>query len=83
MLSKILILLIRGYKLLLSPMIGLQCRFTPTCSTYAIQAIQTHGSCVGSYLMLKRIGKCQPLCAGGHDPVPSSELFQFRKKPIN
>jgi len=79
-LSKLLISLIRGYKFLLSPMLGLQCRFTPTCSSYAIEAIQNHGSCAGTYLMIKRLCKCQPLCVGGHDPVPLNPPFSFLKK---
>ncbi len=80
MISKTLIALIRAYKMLLSPVIGLQCRFTPTCSTYAVEAIQSHGSCAGTYLMLKRLCKCQPLCAGGHDPVPVISPFLFLNK---
>ena len=77
MLSKLLISLIKVYKLVLSPMIGLNCRFTPTCSTYAIKAIQVHGAVVGSYLMLKRICRCNPLFNGGEDPVPSKPLKLF------
>ena len=61
---------IRGYQLLISPILGPRCRFTPTCSHYAIEAIKTHGTMKGSWLALKRILKCHPLHSGGSDPVP-------------
>ncbi len=62
--------LIRGYQLFISPLLGPRCRFTPSCSNYAIVAIRTHGSVKGSWLALKRILKCHPLHPGGNDPVP-------------
>ena len=62
--------LIRGYQLFISPMLGPQCRFTPTCSTYAIEAIQLHGLIKGCWLAAKRILRCHPLHPGGDDPVP-------------
>jgi putative membrane protein insertion efficiency factor len=65
-----LILLIKGYQNLISPLLGSHCRFNPTCSSYAIQAINCHGSLKGSWLAVKRILKCHPLSAGGDDPVP-------------
>ena len=65
-----LIAIIRGYQRWISPLLGPHCRFTPTCSSYAIQAIQIHGAFKGSWLALKRIVKCHPLHAGGDDPVP-------------
>jgi len=68
----LLIGLIRFYQLVLSPWVGHQCRFTPTCSHYAIQAIQTHGACKGAWLGLRRIARCQPLSKGGYDPVPDA-----------
>jgi len=68
--SKLLQLLIRAYQLLLSPFLGNHCRFTPSCSQYAAEAIERHGALKGSWLALKRIGRCHPLCEGGHDPVP-------------
>ena len=61
---------IRGYRMLLSPWLGNTCRFHPTCSAYGLEAIETHGSLAGSYLTLRRIARCHPFCAGGHDPVP-------------
>ena len=65
-----LIVLIKGYQNFISPLLGPHCRFNPTCSSYAIQAINCHGSIKGSWLALKRILKCHPLSAGGDDPVP-------------
>lgn len=65
-----LIGLVKGYRLVLSPWLGNGCRFEPTCSVYAIGALGQHGALAGTYLMLHRIGRCQPWCQGGHDPVP-------------
>jgi putative membrane protein insertion efficiency factor len=70
MISRVLTAAIRGYRLLLSPWLGNACRFTPTCSVYAIEAIERHGAAAGSYLMAARIARCHPFCTGGHDPVP-------------
>jgi hypothetical protein len=66
----LLIGLIRGYQLLLSPFIGNQCRFTPTCSHYALEAVEKHGALKGSWLAMRRVGRCHPWHPGGHDPVP-------------
>ncbi|MBD1581869.1 membrane protein insertion efficiency factor YidD [Pseudoalteromonas sp. S16_S37] len=65
-----LIFIIRGYQRFISPMLGPHCRFNPTCSSYAIEAINCHGLLKGSWLAVKRILKCHPLSAGGDDPVP-------------
>jgi len=65
-----LIGLLRGYRLLLSPWIGSACRFEPTCSAYAIEVLDRHGALAGSYLTLRRLARCHPWCAGGHDPAP-------------
>lgn len=65
--------LIRQYQKWLSPMIGPSCRFHPTCSYYAIDAIKTHGFVIGCWLSGKRILKCHPLHPGGMDPVPENE----------
>ena len=82
----VLMALVRGYRLLLSPWLGGACRFTPTCSVYALEALERHGAAGGSYLALRRIGRCHPFCAGGHDPVPDTvpRLFTdllHRKNP--
>ena len=66
----IAIFLIRGYQLLLSPWLGNNCRFQPTCSQYAIDAIREHGVGRGLWLAARRIGRCHPWGAHGHDPVP-------------
>ena len=68
--TSFLITLIKGYQIALSPYFGQQCRFTPTCSHYAIQALQTHGAFKGFWLTIKRLAHCHPWHAGGHDPVP-------------
>jgi len=62
--------LIRAYQLMFSPFIGNHCRFTPSCSQYATEAIDRHGSVRGGWLAVKRILRCQPFCEGGYDPVP-------------
>lgn len=69
-LNSLLIGLIRAYQLLLSPLLGGSCRFTPTCSQYGIEAIRKYGPFKGTWLTLKRIGRCHPWGGHGHDPVP-------------
>jgi len=64
------IVLVRAYQLALSPFAGGACRFTPSCSEYAIQAIQEHGAVRGLGLALRRVGRCHPLGSSGFDPVP-------------
>ena len=70
MLKKLFIAPIRFYRYFLSPWFGNSCRFTPTCSAYPIEAIEKHGPIKGWGLALYRIGRCNPWCKGGHDPVP-------------
>lgn len=62
--------LIRTYQFLISPLLGPSCRYFPTCSEYALVAIQTHGLISGSFLTVKRVLRCHPGCEGGLDPVP-------------
>lgn len=64
------LLLLRGYKLIISPLFAGSCRFLPSCSDYAAEAIARYGVGRGSWLAAKRLARCQPFCAGGHDPVP-------------
>lgn len=70
LLAKILLLPIYFYRYAISPLIGPRCRFYPTCSTYAVEAIKIHGAIKGGYLAFKRILRCNPLSEGGEDPVP-------------
>ncbi len=70
MIRRLLILLIRGYQKFISPMLGDNCRFYPTCSAYAIEALQVHGVLKGSLLAVWRILRCNPFGRGGMDPVP-------------
>jgi putative membrane protein insertion efficiency factor len=65
-----LTVLVRGYRYFLSPWLGSSCRFEPTCSAYALQALNRHGGVAGSYLALRRIARCHPWCEGGRDEVP-------------
>ncbi|MFD2179074.1 membrane protein insertion efficiency factor YidD [Veronia pacifica] len=65
--------LIRFYQLVISPLIGPRCRFTPTCSQYAIEAVSRHGVIKGGWLASKRLLKCHPLNSGGYDPVPPNQ----------
>ena len=82
MMQRLLLGLVRAYRLLLSPMFGPACRFEPTCSLYAIEALERHGAAVGGYLTLARLGRCHPWCAGGFDPVPVTKprLFSFLRR---
>ena len=61
---------IRGYQLAIRPMLGANCRFFPSCSDYAREAIERHGAAKGAYLAARRIGRCHPFHPGGYDPVP-------------
>ena len=70
--AKVLMSLIRVYQWTLSPMLGAQCRFYPSCSCYAHEAIERHGALAGTWLAAKRLARCQPLAAGGYDPVPDA-----------
>lgn len=69
----LLIWLVRGYKILISPLFPSTCRFYPTCSTYTIDAIDRFGAWRGSILAMRRILRCHPLHPGGYDPVPDEK----------
>jgi len=73
--ARVLLALLRGYRLLLSPWLGAQCRFAPTCSLYALGAIERHGAAAGSYLAARRLLRCHPWCSGGVDEVPAARPF--------
>lgn len=65
----LLIDILKLYKAFVSPFLPPSCRFTPTCSEYAMQAVEKHGAIKGTWMAFKRLLRCQPFCAGGHDPV--------------
>lgn len=71
-LARPLIWLVKFYRLAISPWLGGNCRFQPTCSEYAIEALQVHGVLRGSWLAARRIGRCHPWGASGYDPVPDA-----------
>ncbi|TLU74929.1 membrane protein insertion efficiency factor YidD [Mannheimia varigena] len=73
LLARLLLLPIYFYRYAISPLIGPRCRFYPTCSTYAVEAIKIHGAIKGGYLAFKRILRCNPMSEGGEDPVPPRE----------
>jgi putative membrane protein insertion efficiency factor len=66
----LIIIPIKLYQILISPILGPNCRYNPTCSNYAIQAINKHGPFKGTWLAIKRISRCHPWGGSGHDPVP-------------
>jgi putative membrane protein insertion efficiency factor len=72
MTAKIFLMLIRGYQLTLSPLVGGSCRFEPSCSVYASEAIRMHGAARGSWLAMKRLARCHPFGSYGFDPVSSA-----------
>lgn len=77
--QRLLIGAVRGYRLLLSPWLGSACRFEPTCSAYALEALQRHGAAAGAYMTTARLLRCHPWCAGGHDPVPAQPPGLFTR----
>ncbi len=78
LLSIIFLILIRSYQLFLSPVLGANCRYAPTCSGYAQEAIRQHGPFRGGWLALRRIGRCHPWGGSGYDPVPPAQLGHNR-----
>ena len=78
-LRELLVLPIRFYQRFVSPWTPPTCRFSPTCSHYALEAIRVHGILRGSWLTVRRILRCQPLCRGGYDPVPEPRPTRPRR----
>lgn len=68
--SRLLMILVRMYRFFISPLLGSNCRFSPSCSNYAMQALEKYGALRGSWLAMKRILRCHPWHPGGADPVP-------------
>jgi uncharacterized protein len=83
MTAKLLILLIRVYQVVLSPFVGGACRFQPSCSAYAIEAVATHGAWRGSLLAARRLSRCHPLGRAGFDPVPVREVPNLEPRSSN
>ncbi len=79
MIKRLLRALVRGYQLFFSHWLNAGCRYQPSCSNYALQALDRHGAAAGSYLAARRLLRCHPFCLGGHDPVPDvrPRLFDF------
>jgi putative membrane protein insertion efficiency factor len=73
--------LVQAYRLLFSAWLGSGCRFTPSCSVYALEALDRHGAVRGSWLTTRRLLRCHPGCAGGHDPVPPAGAGLFTRHP--
>ena len=78
----LLILLLRGYRFAISPLYGQVCRYHPSCSAYALEAVTVHGSLRGSWLAARRVGRCHPWAAGGHDPVPPAVSGREPSRPV-
>lgn len=74
-------LLVRAYRLLLSPWLGNGCRYQPTCSVYALEALERHGALRGSWLAIRRISRCHPLGGHGYDPVPGADPAHDADEP--
>ncbi|MBB3992742.1 hypothetical protein GGR95_000361 [Sulfitobacter undariae] len=72
-LARILALPVYGYRLVFSPWVGFNCRFQPTCSAYALEALEKHGAVKGCILAARRIGRCHPFGSDGYDPVPEKD----------
>lgn len=75
----VLRILIRGYQLIVSPWLGPRCRFHPSCSNYALEALDEHGALRGSWLAVRRVGRCHPFNPGGLDPVPAGPASRPRQ----
>lgn len=69
--ARILLALLKIYQVALSPFFAGSCRFLPSCSQYAVKAVESHGAVRGAWLSVRRLARCHPLCPGGHDPVPA------------
>jgi putative membrane protein insertion efficiency factor len=80
--QRVLLAGVRGYRFWLKPWLGNACRFEPSCSAYALQAIEQHGAAAGAYLAAARIARCHPLCNGGCDPVPAQPPRLFTRFPF-
>ncbi|UTS81884.1 Putative membrane protein insertion efficiency factor [Phaeobacter piscinae] len=80
LLAHLFALPVRAYRLLFSPWVGFNCRYQPTCSAYALEALEKHGAIRGAWLTARRIGRCHPLGGDGYDPVPGCDPDHDRAK---
>jgi putative membrane protein insertion efficiency factor len=78
--ARVLMAVITGYRRFISPLLGARCRFAPSCSAYALEAVREHGALRGTWLAVRRIGRCHPFNPGGFDPVPPA-LHGRRPRP--
>ena len=74
LLASLLSLPIKAYRLILSPWVGHNCRYQPTCSCYALEALEKHGAARGGYLAVRRLARCHPFGSSGYDPVPPASV---------
>lgn len=81
--ARLLAAVVRFYQLGISPLIGPRCRFAPSCSAYAIEALTEHGALRGSWLAFRRLLRCQPFCTGGYDPVPPARGRRARRAQLS
>ena len=77
----LLIWLLKGYRFAISPLYGQVCRYHPSCSAYALEAVTRHGALRGGWLSLRRIGRCHPWASGGYDPVPPADSDRTNARP--
>jgi putative membrane protein insertion efficiency factor len=78
LMARMLLVLVHGYRRWISPALAPHCRFAPTCSSYAVEALSAHGAVAGSWLTLRRLSRCHPFHPGGHDPVPPVRSTSYR-----
>ncbi len=79
--ARVLLIALGGYRRWISPLLGPRCRFAPSCSAYAVQAVTVHGAGRGSWLAVRRIARCHPFHPGGHDPVPPARRTRVVPRP--
>jgi putative membrane protein insertion efficiency factor len=79
--ARVLLVLLDGYCRWISPLLGPRCRFAPSCSAYAAQAVREHGAARGSWLAVRRVTRCHPFHPGGHDPVPPARPSKVDPRP--